>query len=276
MNLITLIKISRPRFWFYTAGPFFIGYIAGGDSTSVLYSWELLVGFIYFLIPINIMIYGINDIYDKETDHLNPKKHSYEKKYTINNVYIYAISLITSSIGIYGAILTNNIVLISFFLFFLFLTLFYSAPPFRFKNIPFADSLSNVLYTLPAIIGYLYTSNTLPPTYIYPILIAWPAAMHLFSAIPDIKVDRNAHIQTTAVYLGKTVSLHLCLFYWGIIPFILFFNKALSLGILSLIYPIIILYSYSKEPKEFFKIYMYMPYINITVGFLLFLYVLFT
>ena len=33
---------------------------------------------VYFLIPANILIYGINDIFDYDTDKLNPKKGTYE------------------------------------------------------------------------------------------------------------------------------------------------------------------------------------------------------
>jgi 4-hydroxybenzoate polyprenyltransferase len=35
---------------------------------------QVLLFGLYFLIPANIRIYGINDIYDYETDKLNPKK----------------------------------------------------------------------------------------------------------------------------------------------------------------------------------------------------------
>ena len=103
-----LIKISRPRFWMYTFGPFLIGWIAGIvyqlDSAaglwlwwSVVRSWEalpmilsiylspvmfflLLIAADYFLFSANLWIYGVNDIADGDTDQLNNKKWDYEHK----------------------------------------------------------------------------------------------------------------------------------------------------------------------------------------------------
>ena len=70
-----LIKISRPRFWVYITGPFLIGVVAA----SPVQSWPLIILLgAYFTFPANLLIYGINDIFDYETDKHNPKKIAYE------------------------------------------------------------------------------------------------------------------------------------------------------------------------------------------------------
>lgn len=62
-----------------------------------------------------------------------------------------------------------------------------------------------------------YNYYKLEPIYsittILSLLIAswfWVIAMHCYSAIPDIQPDRQAGLNTTAVYLGKNKSLIYC------------------------------------------------------------------
>ena len=78
MTLLHILRISRPRFWIYEFGTYALGVLAG-FSAGGEWSWAfgLLFGF-FFLIPANILIYGINDVFDYETDKLNPKKVEYE------------------------------------------------------------------------------------------------------------------------------------------------------------------------------------------------------
>ena len=91
MKLSRVIRISRPRFWIYELGPYMIGVLGAilthqeimqnpaidGLTVGQLFmKHAVIIGIfaLYFLIPANIRIYGINDIYDYETDKLNPKK----------------------------------------------------------------------------------------------------------------------------------------------------------------------------------------------------------
>lgn len=45
-----------------------------GNTFVALERWRIAIFALYFVIAANIWIYGINDIYDYETDKLNPKK----------------------------------------------------------------------------------------------------------------------------------------------------------------------------------------------------------
>lgn len=73
-----LLKVSRPRFWLYLFGPYIVGIAAAGASRSDFIRTDVIVFGLYFLFPANLLIYGINDIFDFETDKLNPKKVEYE------------------------------------------------------------------------------------------------------------------------------------------------------------------------------------------------------
>ena len=74
MKLSYLLKISRPRFWIYLLGPYLIGIIAATDTVDILYTIPFWIGFLYFLFPANLLIYGANDISDYQTDQHNQKK----------------------------------------------------------------------------------------------------------------------------------------------------------------------------------------------------------
>ena len=53
-----IIAASRPLSWVNTAVPFALTYLlAQGEVSAVL-----VVGFVFFLIPYNIAMYGINDL----------------------------------------------------------------------------------------------------------------------------------------------------------------------------------------------------------------------
>ncbi|MEF8937724.1 MAG: lycopene elongase, partial [Halovenus sp.] len=69
-----LFWLSRPRFWFYLAGPVIVGVVYGASSQADLFTPLTVELFLYFLIPANIFLYGINDIFDADIDQLNPKK----------------------------------------------------------------------------------------------------------------------------------------------------------------------------------------------------------
>ena len=70
------LRISRPRFWLYLLGPFLIGAIAADTAN---FFWPALAVFaFYFTFPANMLIYGVNDIFDYEADKHNPAKKGSE------------------------------------------------------------------------------------------------------------------------------------------------------------------------------------------------------
>jgi len=70
-----VLAASRPFSWINTAYPFAAGYLlaTGGriDATFV-------VGTLFFLGPYNLLMYGINDVFDYASDLRNPRKGGIE------------------------------------------------------------------------------------------------------------------------------------------------------------------------------------------------------
>lgn len=271
-TLLQILKLSRPRFWTYTAGTFLVGFTAGANSLSD-FNLRFFVLLLYFLIPANLLIYGINDLFDEEVDAKNIKKNEKELKVNAFNKALvtkaFYISLFLSFLTL--VFLKNEISLI-FFLVFILLGIFYSAPPFRFKTKPILDFLSNGFYVLPGIIGFYEVSSRFPDgAFIYAGLF-WIFSMHLFSAVVDIDADKEAHIKTSATVFGFYKSLFLCFCFWAI-SWVLLRNSQ-SLGVLSylfLVYPVIPIYSMLNKKSHIEKVYWIFPYINTVLGFILYL-----
>ncbi len=265
-------KLSRPRFWFYVTGPFTVGCIWAAKNWMQLWTPEFFFYLFYFLFPANILLYGVNDFYDAETDKINPKKGS--KEYLIDDrdrKGIKAILTITLFLSLIMLLLQRDIVERQIFGSFLFLSWFYSAKPIRFKSIPFLDSASNVLFALPGVFAYYQVSGMLPPAIVILAAFLHSFAMHLFSAIPDIQPDKSVGLSTTAVFLGEKASLTLCLLLWAGFAGITISLSSFSIySFLTLIYPAIsIALLFSRIPVD--RVYWYYPYINVGLGGLLFI-----
>lgn len=194
-----LLYISRPVLWVNTFGPAVVGMWLTGN----LWAWEALPILLWLTLPFNLLIYGVNDIFDRDTDADNPRKGSMEGA-RISAREVGHIRL--------GVLLTN----LPFILYFsfglgasafvwmlLYTALFvgYSAPPARFKARPFLDSLSNAAYAFPLV----FVPLALGADVVWPAalgLMAWSAAKHTFDAVQDIDEDRRSGIRTTALRLG--------------------------------------------------------------------------
>ncbi|MFC7133395.1 MULTISPECIES: prenyltransferase [Salinibaculum] len=209
-----LFWMSRPRFWFYLAGPVVVGVVYAAESTADFFTPVTVGMFLYFLIPANVFLYGINDIFDRDVDEHNPKKsdEGKEVQYSGDGIVVMLVYLMSAT----GVLLVPFLpfegvyVLAAFFA----LGAQYSAPPLRLKTTPFLDSLSNGLYILPGVVAYLVVARTFPPLLAVAGGWLWTMAMHTFSAVPDIEPDRAAGIQTTATFLGERGALAYCGLVW--------------------------------------------------------------
>ena len=69
-----LILSSRPLSWVNTAYPFGAAYLLMGGGLSL----DFWLGSLFFLVPYNLAMYGINDVFDYESDMRNPRKGGVE------------------------------------------------------------------------------------------------------------------------------------------------------------------------------------------------------
>ena len=69
-----LFWASRPVSWVNTAYPF----AAAAILTGGLPAWLVVLGVVFFLVPYNLAMYGINDVFDFASDLRNPRKGGVE------------------------------------------------------------------------------------------------------------------------------------------------------------------------------------------------------
>jgi 4-hydroxybenzoate polyprenyltransferase len=199
-----LVHISRPVLWINTVGPATVGMWLAGD----LWRWEALPVLLWLTLPFNLLIYGVNDVFDQETDAKNPRKGTLEgARIAPSEVrpIAWGVVLLNAPFLLYfvpalppGATLWMALYALVF--------VGYSAPPPRFKARPYLDSLSNAAYAFPLV----FVPLALGEAPVWPAalgLMAWSAAKHTFDAVQDIDEDREAGIATTAVKLGP----------WGVV-----------------------------------------------------------
>lgn len=200
-TLYKLFMVSRPVSWINTAYPFAVAYLLGGGDDYVF----LVVATLFFLIPYNLMMYGINDIFDYESDIRNPRKGGIEGMREQKELHpAIAKAVVVTSLPFIAYLLimgtiVSNLVLLGV----LFFVVAYSIARLRFKERPFLDSItSSIHFVGPAVYGLSLTTFA-PEAWPYVIaFFAWGMASHAFGAVQDIIPDREGGISSIATVLG--------------------------------------------------------------------------
>jgi 4-hydroxybenzoate polyprenyltransferase len=272
-----LINISRPRFWMYVFGPFLVGIAPSGLRPEQLPAAVVISFAIYFLFPANLLIYGVNDLFDADTDLLNDKKQGYETRLaetarrrtvfwivTLNAPFIILALFLAPLAAVPLAI-------------FVFLSIFYSAPPVRAKSKPFLDSAFNVLYALPGVTAYVALTGEFPTALVIVAAASWTAAMHAYSAVPDIDADRAAGVSTIATFLGARPTLIVCgLLFLAASALSFKYLGYLSVALGAVYLSLIVISIRVHGDGRLFDLYRIFPIVNSVSGFAIFWYVALT
>ena len=257
-----LLRLSRPRFWLYLAGPVIVGVVYAADAPADLFSPVAVALFAYFLVPANVFLYGINDVFDTDIDAENPKKDEREVRYSGDRGVLVAV-LMSGLLGLAFVPVLPASALVAFAAFG-FLAVAYSAPPLRFKTSPPLDSVSNGLYVLPGVVAYTAVTGAAPPLAAVLGGWCWAMGMHTFSAIPDIEPDREAGIRTTATALGERRTYAYCGACW-LAAAILFFVVHPFFALLLLAYPVLV-FAIARSSVAVERAYWWYPAVNTLVG----------
>lgn len=270
MKFKEVIKISRPRFWLYEAATFgLVGTVGALQGLSFFSDWRYWIFALYFLIPANILIYGINDIFDYETDKLNPKKGdgAYEALVPPERQRSLWKWILLTNIPFFFFV-PHSIELILSFLAFVFFASFYSAKPIRAKAKPFIDSLFSAgHYVATGVFGYYLAGGIAFPTVGVIAGMLWAVAMHAYSAVPDIKADLGAGLHTIAIMIGEKRTIALCWFFYALAGYLVrdIIPVASVIGVLTFSYFMWRSHR-AKTPEALFKLYTYFPLINTVIG----------
>ena len=206
----SLFVSSRPLSWVNTAFPFAAAYLITHGSIDAVF----VIGTIYFLIPYNLAMYGINDVFDYESDLRNPRKGGIEGALldpAIHRSILIAVIvtnvpfLVVLVLG--GSPLSWLVLAIS-----VFAVVAYSAPGLRFKERPFLDSLtSSTHFVSPAAYGLVLAGAVFTPqlTVLLAAFFLWGIASHAFGAVQDVVADREGEIASIATVIGAKATVRL-------------------------------------------------------------------
>lgn len=213
--LVNACVASRPVSWINTAYPFAAALLL----TTGEISWVLIVGIIYYLIPYNLAMYGINDVFDYESDLRNPRKGGLEgallaPKFHKPTLWLSAITNIPFLVAlcIAGGPSTWVAIAIS-----TFALVAYSAPPMRFKERPVLDSItSSTHFFSPALVGLTLGGAEFNLPLILTLIAFgfWGMAAHAFGAVQDIGPDREAGIHSIATAFGAKATVRFAFVLW--------------------------------------------------------------
>ncbi|MDR6687241.1 lycopene cyclase domain-containing protein [Arthrobacter sp. 1088] len=206
---------SRPISWINTAYPF----AAAMFLTTREVNWVLVVGTLYFLIPYNLAMYGINDVFDYASDLQNPRKGGIEGALlqprlhrpmlwlaAITNVPFLVVLAVAGGPATWLGIAVSAFAVVA-----------YSVAGLRFKERPVLDSLtSSTHFVSPAVVALTLAGAEITPGLM--ILLAafflWGMAAHAFGAVQDIEPDRQANIASIATVFGARRTVRLAVVLW--------------------------------------------------------------
>ena len=203
-----LFVSSRPLSWVNTAFPFAAAYVLTAGAIDL--TWVL--GTLFFLIPYNLAMYGINDVFDYESDLRNPRKGGVEGALLDPGMHrptIVASIVTTVPFVVYLVVVGSPaswvVLAVS-----LFAVVAYSAKGLRFKERPFLDSItSSTHFVSPAVYGLVLAGAVFTPQLIA-LLVAfflWGMASHAFGAVQDVIADREGGISSIATVIGAKATV---------------------------------------------------------------------
>jgi 4-hydroxybenzoate polyprenyltransferase len=211
--ILSIVKASRPVSWINTAYPFAAGYFMVERRIDAL----LVVGTLFFLIPYNLLMYGVNDVFDYESDLLNPRKGGIEGDVVRDRAQARRVhrgimwaSVLTvvptmAWLALHGPVASFVPLLVV-----VFAVVAYSVPVLRFKERPFLDSLTSAVHFAgPLVYALVLTGAGLIARGIWPIwvaFLAWGMASHAFGAVQDVRADREAGIASIGTVMGARVT----------------------------------------------------------------------
>ena len=247
----TIVLSSRPLSWINTAYPFAVAYLLSTGRIDAFW----LIGTVFFLVPYNLLMYGINDVYDYESDLRNPRKGGAEgalldpslHRPTIVAGVLSSTPLLIAMLWLVPTPAAWVTLAVS-----VFAVVAYSLPPMRTKERPVLDSItSSTHFVSPGVYGAIAAGAewNLPLVAIMLAFFAWGMAAHAFGAVQDVLPDREANISSIATRFGAAATTRFAIALWSFAALALVAAAAslsqaapFSAGLLALASPLPLLY----------------------------------
>jgi 4-hydroxybenzoate polyprenyltransferase len=220
-----LFLSSRPLSWVNTAFPFAAAYFLTTGEIDL----TLVLGTIFFLVPYNLAMYGINDVFDYESDLRNPRKGGVEGALLAPRMHrptLIAAAVTTLPFIVYLVVVGNPLSWLAL-LVGMFAVVAYSVKGLRFKERPLLDSLtSSTHFVSPAIYALVLAGAVFTPQ-LWAVLAAfflWGIASHAFGAVQDVLADRAAEISSIGTVIGARATTRFAVLTYLVVGVLLLFS----------------------------------------------------
>ena len=205
-KVILLLRVSRPAGWIFGPLVFFHGLVI---SPATHLNLLTLIQLIILSFPASLITYGINDVFDYETDRINPRKHV---KGIIEGIvldpkhhsFVLKSAHLFSFIILITALFTRNFLNILGIGSSLILVYAYSMPPIRLKERPPLDSICiGVIVFCVFVAGFSYNKTVYDLALHKCVPEISFISFHAFTTIMDYSSDKATNVRTFAVVFGK-------------------------------------------------------------------------
>ena len=214
VSLSILLRISRPGLWLV----FIWLYLwPGGGNYSLFNSWTFWIGLFYVTFPLNLLVYGMNDLVDEDVDMQNPRKGNliYGAKTSRAQRSGLPLAIFVSNVlplGLLSCLTQQSTYLFIWFCVAIFVNYLYNNKPFQLsRRCPFELPTMIVGHFLIPL--FACQINALP----YPSVGSWLfngfllSRSHIWLEYADIECDKKEGKRTIAVVLGPRRALILVL-----------------------------------------------------------------
>jgi 4-hydroxybenzoate polyprenyltransferase len=213
--LVFLLQVSRPGLWSTTA----LFYFMPLGRADFLHSSKLWLGLFFALVPLGLLLYGVNDIVDAATDALNPRKGTFMFGSRGAREQLAALKWQIAAAQFPFAVLFYFFVgprILWWYALLLLAVSVYNAPGIAWKGRPPFDVLIQSSYLLVFVLSsWLNGVPQLPwQTFLFGALFAMHS--HLFGEVMDIDPDRLSGRRTTATAIGRVRAKFLIATFLGI------------------------------------------------------------
>jgi 4-hydroxybenzoate polyprenyltransferase len=233
-ELVFLTQVSRPGLWTTTT----LFYLMPLGHGAFLRSWTFWAGLFFILVPLGLVLYGVNDIVDAEADVYNPRKGTFlfgslgareqlaalRWEIVVSQLPFLAlfILVIGPKVLLWYAALAAAVAL-------------YNSPSMGWKGRPPFDVLIQASYLLIFVLSsWLNHVSQLPwQTFVFGAMFAMHS--HVFGEVMDIVPDQRSGRHTTATQIGAVRAKLLIAAILGVETVIVywFFHAAAIAGFLG-------------------------------------------
>ena len=230
-----LVQVSRPGLWSTTA----LFYLLPLGHADFFHSRRLWLGLIFILLPLGLLLYGVNDLADAEADQLNPRKGTYmfgsrgAREQLAALKWQIAVAQLPFLFAFYWLVGPR---ILWWYAVLLLAVGVYNAPGFGWKGHPPFDVVIQASYLLVFVLSsWLNNVPQLPwQSFLFGALFAMHS--HVFGEVMDIEPDKLSGRQTTATVIGRVAAKFLIAAFLAIEALLvwLYFRDWIVTGFLAL------------------------------------------